>query len=79
MEHGETDPFGQRQQELRMANEELLFDALGVRPGSVTPLALVNDRAAHRVTLVLDQALHDDAAGVSLPIYFQFQRLIRFF
>ena len=33
---------------------------LGVRPGSVTPFALVND-AAHRVAVVFDQAMleHD--------------------
>ncbi len=37
-----------------------LYAALGVRPGSVTPFALVND-AAHRVTPVLDAAMleHD--------------------
>lgn len=35
---------------------ELLFEALGVRPGSVTPFALMNDRA-RRVTPVLDEAM----------------------
>jgi Ala-tRNA(Pro) deacylase len=41
-------------------NAELLFVALGVRPGSVTPFALVND-TAHRVTVVLDRLMleHD--------------------
>jgi len=39
---------------------ELLYEVLGVRPGSVTPFALVND-AAHRVEVVLDRAMlaHD--------------------
>jgi len=37
-----------------------LLEVLGVRPGSVTPFALVND-VAHRVTLVLDAGMleHD--------------------
>ncbi|MBV9859093.1 MAG: prolyl-tRNA synthetase associated domain-containing protein [Alphaproteobacteria bacterium] len=35
---------------------ELLFEALGVRPGSVTPFAIVND-AAHRVRIVLDRTM----------------------
>ena len=35
-------------------NPGLLFEALGVRPGSVTPLALVNDRE-QRVRVVLDR------------------------
>jgi len=39
---------------------ELLGEVLGVRPGSVTPFALIND-AAHRVEVVLDEAMlaHD--------------------
>jgi len=40
------------------ANAELLYETLGVRPGSVTPFALVND-AAQRVTIVLDRAMLD--------------------
>ena len=32
---------------------ELLYDVLGITPGSVTPFALINDKAA-RVTVVLD-------------------------
>ncbi len=39
-------------------NPALLYEVLGVRPGSVTPFALVND-AAQRVTTVLDQAMLD--------------------
>ena len=39
---------------------ELLYETLGVRPGSVTPFALVNP-GAHRVAVVLDKAMlkHD--------------------
>jgi len=39
-------------------NAELLYEVLGVRPGSVTPFALVNDRE-HRVTVVLDRGMLD--------------------
>lgn len=38
---------------LSFGNAELMWEVLGVRPGSVTPFALVNDRE-HRVTAVLD-------------------------
>ena len=41
-------------------NAELLYEVLGVRPGSVTPFALVNDQE-HRVSVVLDRDMleHD--------------------
>jgi Ala-tRNA(Pro) deacylase len=41
---------------------ELLHQMLGVRPGSVTPFALANDREG-RVTVVVDRAMleHDTA------------------
>jgi Ala-tRNA(Pro) deacylase len=39
-------------------NAALLYEALGVRPGSVTPFALVND-TKQRVTIVLDRAMLD--------------------
>ena len=42
---------------LSFANEELLYEILGVRPGSVTPFALINDRVAQRVNLVLDASM----------------------
>lgn len=45
---------------LSFAKPELLFEVLGVQPGSVTPFAVIND-VAQRVTLVLDQALADGA------------------
>ena len=41
---------------LSFGREALLQEALGVRPGSVTLFALIND-PAHRVRLVLDKAL----------------------
>jgi Ala-tRNA(Pro) deacylase len=40
-------------------NAELLYEVLGVRPGSVTPFALGNDRD-RRVTVVLDRAMLED-------------------
>jgi len=43
---------------LSFGNETLLWETLGVRPGSVTALGLIND-ADHRVTFVLDKALWD--------------------
>ncbi len=43
------------------ARAELMVETLGVEPGSVTPFALINDRAG-RVNVVLDAALmaHDE-------------------
>jgi Ala-tRNA(Pro) deacylase len=43
---------------LSFGNEQVLWEALGVRPGSVTIFALIND-PDHRVKLVLDKALLD--------------------
>ena len=43
---------------LSFGREEILYDALGVRPGSVTLFALIND-PAHRVRVVLDKALFE--------------------
>jgi Ala-tRNA(Pro) deacylase len=40
---------------------ELLMDALGVRPGSVTAFAVAND-TANRVKIVVDEALMVDAS-----------------
>ncbi|HEY5409836.1 MAG TPA: YbaK/EbsC family protein [Caulobacteraceae bacterium] len=45
---------------LSFGREEVLHEALGVRPGSVTLFALIND-PRHRVRLVLDRALMDHA------------------
>lgn len=41
---------------LSFGNEALMWETLGVRPGSVTALALIND-VDHRVTFVLDKRL----------------------
>jgi len=43
---------------LSFGNETLMYDTLGVRPGSVTALGLIND-IDRRVTFVLDQRLWD--------------------
>ena len=41
---------------LSFGNGDLLWEVLGVRPGSVTPFAVIND-TEHRVTVVLEQAM----------------------
>lgn len=41
---------------LSFGKPELLYEALGVRPGSVSPFALMND-SANRVSFILDEAL----------------------
>lgn len=46
---------------LSFGNETLMWETLGVRPGSVTALGLIND-VDHRVTFVLDRRLWE--AGV---------------
>jgi Ala-tRNA(Pro) deacylase len=38
---------------LSFGKPELLMEVLGIPPGSVTPFALINDKA-HRVTVILD-------------------------
>ncbi len=43
---------------LSFGNEALLYETLGVRPGSVTALGLIND-PDQRVSFVLDKALWD--------------------
>ena len=43
---------------LSFGNETLMYDTLGVRPGSVTALGLIND-TDRRVTFVLDRHLWD--------------------
>jgi Ala-tRNA(Pro) deacylase len=43
---------------LSFGSEALLFEVLGVRPGSVTALALINDKEG-KVRFVLDKALAD--------------------
>jgi Ala-tRNA(Pro) deacylase len=50
---------------LSFADAETLWRHLGVRPGAVTPLALLNDREARAVRLVLDaQMLRDSPVNV---------------
>jgi Ala-tRNA(Pro) deacylase len=45
-----------RKPRFSFGSPELLYEVLGVRPGSVTPYAVVNDRAG-RVTVVLQRAM----------------------
>ena len=45
---------------LSFGNEGLMYETLGVRPGSVTALGLIND-VERRVTFVLDRKLHEAA------------------
>lgn len=52
---------------LSFASPETLRDALGVTPGSVTPLAMIND-TAHRVTFALDRALAEGAHIACHPL-----------
>ncbi|WP_417771477.1 prolyl-tRNA synthetase associated domain-containing protein [Stappia sp.] len=42
---------------LSFGKPELLMETLGVRPGSVTPFALYNDRDAQQVTPIFDAAM----------------------
>ena len=44
---------------LSFGKAELLEDVLGIRPGSVTPFSLINDKAA-RVTVVLDAPMMEE-------------------
>jgi Ala-tRNA(Pro) deacylase len=73
-----TVPFGKRVDlgamarvlgtgKLRFASAEVMMAALGVTPGAVSMLALVNDRAG-RVELVLDQPLWEAEAVQCHPL-----------
>ncbi len=44
---------------LSFGKPELLMEILGIEPGAVTPFALLNDGADHRVDVVLDEAMLD--------------------
>jgi Ala-tRNA(Pro) deacylase len=52
---------------LSFASADRLFDLLGVRPGSLSPLALVNDRA-HHVHLVIDNDLAHEPVFLFHPL-----------
>jgi Ala-tRNA(Pro) deacylase len=43
---------------LRFADAQLLWQTLGVKPGSVTPFALIND-PDHKVKVIIDKTLLD--------------------
>lgn len=44
---------------LSFGKAELMWELLGVRPGAVTPFALINDRDSHRIDVVLDEEMMD--------------------
>jgi Ala-tRNA(Pro) deacylase len=52
---------------LSFASADRLFGLLGVPPGSLSPLALVNDQA-HIVQLVIDEDLADEGAFLFHPL-----------
>ena len=52
---------------LSFGSAETLLDALGVLPGSVTPLAMLND-TTHRVSFSLDRALAEAPHIVCHPL-----------
>ena len=52
---------------LKFASAEVMQSALGITPGAVSMLALVNDQA-RRVTLVLDQSLSEAEAVQCHPL-----------
>ena len=52
---------------LSFGSAETLFASLGVTPGSVTPLALVND-VTHQVRFALDRALADAEHVICHPL-----------
>ncbi len=52
---------------LSFASADCLFDQLGVQPGSLSPLALVNDHA-HKVHLVIDNDLVNEPVFLFHPL-----------
>jgi Ala-tRNA(Pro) deacylase len=52
---------------LSFASEDRLFELLGIRTGSLSPLALVND-ASGRVRLVIDAELNGEESFVFHPL-----------
>ncbi|WP_185715892.1 prolyl-tRNA synthetase associated domain-containing protein [Burkholderia sp. Bp9004] len=52
---------------LSFASADRLFDLLGVRPGSLSPLALVNDRARN-IRLVIDDDLAHERVYLFHPL-----------
>ena len=52
---------------LSFGSAERLFEMLGVRPGAVSPLAVIND-SDHKVSLFLDTALQTDGRIYAHPL-----------
>ncbi|MFM0736350.1 prolyl-tRNA synthetase associated domain-containing protein [Paraburkholderia xenovorans] len=56
-----------RSKRLSFASADRLCELLGVRPGSLSPLALVND-ASHEVHLVIDEDLRNESTFLLHPL-----------
>ncbi len=52
---------------LRFADETLLWQHLGVKPGSVTPFGLIND-SEHRIKLIIDHTILEGAIINAHPL-----------
>ena len=52
---------------LSFGSAELLWEVLGVKPGSVTPFSVIND-PEHRVTVVVDKGLFDHEVVNAHPL-----------
>ncbi|MEO1331280.1 MAG: prolyl-tRNA synthetase associated domain-containing protein [Pseudomonadota bacterium] len=54
---------------MSFAKPEILWSALGVRPGAVTPLAMINDRDPRAVTIVLDAQMMAEETLNAHPLH----------
>lgn len=61
---------------LSFGKPDLLWDVLGVRPGSVTPFALLND-TARRVTFLWDASLDHEDHVAAHPLHNEATTIIR--
>jgi Ala-tRNA(Pro) deacylase len=52
---------------LSFASPDKLYEVLGLRPGSLSPLALINDESGH-VCLVIDSALSEEPRFLFHPL-----------
>lgn len=52
---------------LRFVDEQMLMDYLGVKPGSVTPFGLLNDKN-HKLTVIIDKAIIDSQQAGFHPL-----------
>ena len=62
---------------LSFGSAERLFEMLGVRPGAVSPLTMIND-SDHKISLFLDSALQtDDRLQIETCLLFSYKHLLR--